>query len=58
MNYFWTKDEVLSQLDTKITAAFHEALEAARRESLTLRDAAYFIAVARVVEACQYRGWV
>ena len=58
MNYFWTKDEVLGQLDTKITAAFHEALEAAKRESLTLRDAAYFIAVARVVEACQYRGWV
>lgn len=58
MNYYWEKDEVLGKLDTKMTAAFHEVLEVARKEKLGMRDAAYFIAIARVAQACKYRGWV
>ncbi|HOY58372.1 MAG TPA: Glu/Leu/Phe/Val dehydrogenase [Verrucomicrobiota bacterium] len=56
-NYFWEKDEVLSKLDTKMTAAFAAVSELARKQKLTMRDAAYVIAVDRVAQAVRQRGW-
>jgi glutamate dehydrogenase len=58
MNYFWTKDEVLTRLDEKMTAAFKGVSELARTRKLFMRDAAYVIAVSRVANACKDRGWV
>jgi glutamate dehydrogenase (NAD(P)+) len=58
MNYFWTREEVLSKLDTKMTDACFAVAELAQRRGLTLRDAAYMIAIERVAEACTMRGWV
>jgi glutamate dehydrogenase (NAD(P)+) len=58
MNYYWEKDEVLGKLDVKMTSAFHNVLEFARKKELSIRDAAFVMAVARVVQACQDRGWV
>jgi glutamate dehydrogenase len=58
MNYFWEKEEVLSKLDVKMTSAFLDVSEMARRKKLYTRDAAYFIAVSRVAQACRDRGWV
>jgi glutamate dehydrogenase (NAD(P)+) len=58
MNYYWERDEVLERLDTKMTAAFHAVNELAVKKKLYMRDAAYFIAVSRVAEACRSRGWV
>ncbi|HSA94819.1 MAG TPA: Glu/Leu/Phe/Val dehydrogenase [Acidobacteriota bacterium] len=58
MNYFWTKEEVLTRLDEKMTAAFKAVSELARRRKLYMRDAAYVIAVGRVAEACRQRGWI
>jgi glutamate dehydrogenase (NAD(P)+) len=57
-NYFWTKDEVLSRLDEKMTSAFTAVSELARTRKLFMRDAAYVIAVSRVANACKDRGWV
>jgi glutamate dehydrogenase (NAD(P)+) len=57
-NYFWEKDEVLSKLDVKMTAAFLAVSELARRRKLAMRDAAYVIAINRVAQACRDRGWV
>ena len=57
-NYFWTKDEVLSRLDEKMTSAFLAVSELARTKKLFMRDAAYVIAVSRVANACKDRGWV
>jgi len=57
MNYFWEKDEVLGKLDLAITNAYVAVSELARRRKLYMRDAAYLIAVNRVVEACRARGW-
>jgi len=56
-NYFWEKDEVLSKLDTKMTAAFASVSELARKQKLYMRDAAYVIAVDRVAQAVRQRGW-
>jgi glutamate dehydrogenase (NAD(P)+) len=58
MNYYWEKDEVLSKLDVKMTAAFHAVSEIARKRKLPMRDAAYVIAINRVAQACRDRGWV
>ena len=58
MNYFWEKDEVLGKLDVKMTSAFIAVSEFARRQKLSMRDAASMIAVDRVARACKDRGWV
>jgi glutamate dehydrogenase (NAD(P)+) len=57
-NYYWNKEEVLGKLDDKMTDAFHKVWELAKRKKVRLRDAAYMIAISRVVEACKLRGWV
>jgi len=58
MNYYWDKDEVLSKLDIKMTAAFVAVSELARTRKLFMRQAAYMIAVDRVARACRDRGWL
>jgi glutamate dehydrogenase (NAD(P)+) len=58
MNYFWSKDEVLGKLDWKMTDAYIDVSELARKKQLSMRDAAYVIAISRVATACKERGWV
>ncbi len=58
MNYYWEKEEVLAKLDVKMTGAFLDVSDTARRNSMSTRDAAYVIAVNRVAQACRDRGWV
>jgi glutamate dehydrogenase len=58
MNYFWSKEEVLGKLDEKMTSAFYAVLEMSKKRKVTLREAAYMIAISRVAEACHMRGWV
>jgi glutamate dehydrogenase len=58
MNYYWERDEVLGKLDVKMTAAYLAVSELARKRNLYMRDAAYVIAINRVVEACKQRGWI
>jgi glutamate dehydrogenase len=58
MNFYWTKDEALSRLDTKMTIAFHGVLDMALKEKVSMRDAAYMVAIDRVVKAMQLRGWI
>jgi glutamate dehydrogenase (NAD(P)+) len=58
MNYYWTKDEVLEKLDTKMTIAFQGVLDMSLNRKVFMRDAAYMVAIDRVVKAMQLRGWV
>ena len=57
-SYFWEEHEVQSQLDKKLTKAYHTMLEAIREKKVHPRMAATVVAVARVAEACELRGWV
>ena len=57
-NYYWSHDEVLRRLDQKMVAAFRAVLEVAGKEQVSLRDAAYMVAIDRVVRAMQFRGWL
>ena len=58
MNYFWERDEVLTKLDQKMTAAYQSISEMAKRQKVYMRDAAYVVAINRVAAACRDRGWV
>jgi len=58
MNYYWPKEEALEKLDSKMTSAFHAVLGMSQAEKVTMRDAAYMVAIDRVVKAMQLRGWV
>ena len=58
MNFYWTKEEVLEKLGTKMRLAFGDVLEMARNEKVFMRDAAYMVAIARVVKAMELRGWL
>jgi glutamate dehydrogenase len=58
MNFYWTKDEVLQRLDSRITIAFHSVLEMSLQEKAYTRDAAYMVAIDRVVKAMELRGWI
>ncbi|PWT91352.1 MAG: glutamate dehydrogenase [Acidobacteria bacterium] len=58
MNYYWDKDEVLSKLDLKMTSAYIQVRELAKRRKWSMRDSAYVIAIDRVAQACRDRGWV
>ena len=58
MNYYWEMDEVLGKLDQKMTAAYIAVADLARRQDLSLRDAAYVLAINRVASACRDRGWL
>jgi len=58
MNFYWTKEEVLEKLDTKMTQAFHAVLDMAEKEKVYMRDAAYMVAIDKVVKAMQLRGWL
>jgi hypothetical protein len=44
--------------DTTATSAFCDVHDRADREQVSLRDAAYLIAIERVARACHERGWV
>jgi glutamate dehydrogenase (NAD(P)+) len=58
MNYYWTKEEVIEKLDTKMTIAFRGVLEMSLERKVYMRDAAYMVAIDRVVKAMQLRGWI
>jgi glutamate dehydrogenase (NAD(P)+) len=57
MNFYWSKEEVLQKLDHKMTSAFHAVLEMSEKEKVYMRDAAYMVAIDRVVKAMELRGW-
>lgn len=58
MNFYWTKEEVLQKLDTKMTVAFHGVLDMSLEKKVYMRDAAYMVAIDRVVKAMTLRGWL
>ena len=58
MNYYWDHDSVLRRLDQKITQAINAVLDTAVKRDMYMRDASYIIAIDRVVDAMELRGWI
>jgi glutamate dehydrogenase (NAD(P)+) len=55
---YWPAPKVCRRLDERMTDAYRDVLETSRERGLSMRDAAYCIAVGRVVEAMELRGWL
>ena len=58
MNYYWEEEEVLTKLDQKMASAFNAVLAVSLEKGIYMRDAAYWLAIARVERAMRLRGWV
>ena len=56
--YYWTEAMVHQRLDQKMTTAFHAVHTMSQIKNVDTRVAAYVVAVNRVAEAVQLRGWV
>ena len=57
-NAFWRRDQVFRELDERLRVAFQTVCDVADHGAMSVRDAAYLIAVDRVAKACRARGWV
>jgi glutamate dehydrogenase len=57
-NYYWEHDAVLRRLDQKMTTAFHHVLKMSQNHDAFMRDAAYMVAIDKVVKAMELRGWL
>jgi len=56
--YYWDLDRIHQRLDKKMTAAFNEVYERGHGAEVTYRQAAYIVAVNRVVQAINFRNWI
>jgi glutamate dehydrogenase (NAD(P)+) len=56
--FYWTKPLVHQRLDEQMTDAFHAVHDTAQKYNVNNRVAAYLIAINRVAEAVNLRGWV
>jgi glutamate dehydrogenase (NAD(P)+) len=56
--YYWEEKDVHERLDLRMTKAYHEVLDTSNKHKINMRQAAYVVAVERVVEAMKLRGWV
>ena len=56
--YYWPREMIHERLDKEMTAAFRAVHKAAQDHRVHNRMGAYLVAVARVADAMQMRGWV
>ena len=56
-NFYWEKEEVLTKLKLMMVNAFERVYALAEEKNIDMRDAAYTIAIQRVKDAVQLRGW-
>jgi glutamate dehydrogenase (NAD(P)+) len=55
---YWDLRTIHRRLDKKMTRAYSQVLFASRNRKINMRQAAYVVAVGRVVEAMKLRGWL
>jgi len=58
MNYYWTEEEVNEKLRVMMARAFDAVYQMHRTKNVTMRRAAFMVAVNRVAEAMKVRGWL
>lgn len=58
MNFYWTSEEVDSRLENIMVKAFEEVYAMHREKGVSLREAAFLVAVKKVADAMRLRGWL
>jgi glutamate dehydrogenase (NAD(P)+) len=56
IGYFWSEQEVNQRLEDKIVSSYNDVHAVAQENKVSLRIAAYMLAISRVVEVVQLRG--
>jgi glutamate dehydrogenase/leucine dehydrogenase len=54
----WDEEEIYKRLKKRMLEAYHEVYQTAMTNNISLRKAAYTIAVRNVVETMKARGWI
>jgi glutamate dehydrogenase/leucine dehydrogenase len=54
--YFWPEERISSELQRILSDSFSKVLETSKREKISMKLAAYYLAVDRVVQATKDRG--
>jgi glutamate dehydrogenase/leucine dehydrogenase len=57
-HFWWNEQEVRAKLQEVMTKAFQGVLEMSLKKNVSMRKAAYMVAVSRIAEAMKLRGWV
>ena len=57
-HFWWNEQEVRVKLEEVMTKAFQGVLDMSLKKKVSLRKAAYMVAVTRIAEAMKLRGWV
>ncbi|HJJ55174.1 MAG TPA: Glu/Leu/Phe/Val dehydrogenase [Methanocorpusculum sp.] len=55
--HYWSLEDVYAKLDAAMTKAYHDVYDASQKYKINMRQAAYVVAVSRVVEGMKARGW-
>ena len=58
MGYYWTEEEVFAKLKPIMAKAFQDVWQFAQAKNISLREAAFIVAVDRIVKAMRLRGRV
>jgi glutamate dehydrogenase (NAD(P)+) len=53
---YWEEERVNDELERKMVKAFNEVWECAKQRDISLRCAAYIVAIERIAEVYWYRG--
>ena len=55
---YWEMEEVHRRLDARMTKAYKDTYHVSTERKIDMRQAAYVLAVGRVVDAMRVRGWI
>ncbi|NLZ54157.1 MAG: Glu/Leu/Phe/Val dehydrogenase [Thermoanaerobacteraceae bacterium] len=58
MNFYWTEEEVNSKLEHILIKAFDDVYNMHKEVNVSLRQAAYLVAIKRIADNMKLRGWV
>jgi glutamate dehydrogenase/leucine dehydrogenase len=56
MGYYWTKERVLEDLERTMFTAFDRVRDTAQEHKISMRSAAFVVAIERVIKASELRG--
>lgn len=56
MNFYWDLEEISERLEKKMVSAFDKIYEVHQNQHVDMREAAYMVAIQRIVEGLKFRG--
>lgn len=57
-NYYWPEEEVIDKLERMMVGAFNAVWKVYEQRGVSLRRAAYMVAIKRLADAMGARGWI